>query len=59
MGNVQLTAQNLQVAKAVADHGVLLVRGTIPGGNGSYLVLHPARKVSIRKGHGTEKKEKV
>jgi large subunit ribosomal protein L3 len=59
MGNVQLTAQNLQVAKTVAEHGVVLVRGTIPGGNGGYLVLHPARKVTIRKSHGTEKREKA
>jgi large subunit ribosomal protein L3 len=59
MGSVRLTAQNLQVAKAVADQGVLLVRGTVPGSNGGYVVLQPARKVGIRKTHGTEKREKA
>ena len=59
MGNVKLTAQNLLVAKSLADHGVLLVRGTVPGANGGYVVVHAARKVSIRKGHGTEKREKI
>jgi len=59
MGNVRLTAQNLLVAKSLADHGVLLVRGTVPGANGGYVVVSPARKVSIRKGHGTEKREKA
>jgi large subunit ribosomal protein L3 len=59
MGNVKLTAQNLLVAKSLAEHGVLLVRGTVPGANGGYVVVHAARKVSIRKGHGTEKREKT
>jgi large subunit ribosomal protein L3 len=59
MGAETITAQNLLVAKSLADHGVLLVRGTVPGGNGSYVVVHAARKVSIRKGHGTEKREKT
>jgi large subunit ribosomal protein L3 len=59
MGNVKMTAQNLLVAKSLAEHGVLLVRGTVPGANGGYVVVHAARKVSIRKGHGTEKREKT
>ena len=52
MGDVTRTIQNLQVAKILADDGVLLVRGAIPGANGGLVLVRPAHKSAIRKSHG-------
>ncbi len=58
MGSVRQTAQNLRVAKILPEQGVLLVRGPVPGAANEFVVVQAARKVVIRKGHGTEKREK-
>lgn len=58
MGSVRQTAQNLRVAKILPEQGVLLVRGPVPGAANEFVVVQAARKVTIRKGHGTEKREK-
>ena len=39
MGNVQIKVQNLQVMKIVAENNLLLVKGSVPGANGSYLII--------------------
>ena len=35
MGNEKVTIQNLQVLKVIADHNLLLIKGSIPGSKGS------------------------
>jgi len=39
MGNVQVKVQNLQVMKIVPENNLLLVKGSVPGCNGSYLII--------------------
>jgi large subunit ribosomal protein L3 len=39
MGNVQVKVQNLQVMKVVPENNLLLVKGSIPGSNGSYIII--------------------
>jgi len=39
MGNVQVKVQNLQIMKIVPENNLLLVKGSIPGSNGSYLII--------------------
>lgn len=52
MGDETRTTQNLRVAKVLADEGVLLVRGAIPGAAGGIVTVRPAHKTAIRKSHG-------
>lgn len=44
MGNRKVTVQNLRVVQVREDDNVLLVRGAIPGANGSYVVVRNAVK---------------
>ena len=44
MGNVRVTAKNLRVVKIDTDENLLLVRGAVPGPNGSYIVIRKAKK---------------
>jgi large subunit ribosomal protein L3 len=44
MGNVQRTAQNLEVIRVDADRNLLLVKGAIPGAKGSDVAIRPAVK---------------
>ncbi|MBK8479020.1 MAG: 50S ribosomal protein L3 [Opitutaceae bacterium] len=44
MGAVSRTVQNLKVVKVLADKNLLLVRGAIPGGNGTDLIIRSAIK---------------
>lgn len=39
MGNVQVKVQNLQVMKIVPENNLLLVKGSVPGSNGSYIII--------------------
>lgn len=39
MGNVQVKVQNLQVVKIVPENNLLLVKGSVPGSNGSYIII--------------------
>jgi large subunit ribosomal protein L3 len=39
MGNEQVTVQNLQVLKIIAEHNLLLVKGSVPGAKGSLLTV--------------------
>jgi large subunit ribosomal protein L3 len=39
MGNVQIKVQNLQVMKIVPENNLLLVKGSVPGSNGSYIII--------------------
>lgn len=44
MGDKRKTAQNLRVVQVREAEGVILVTGSIPGANGSYVVVRPAKK---------------
>jgi large subunit ribosomal protein L3 len=44
MGDERVTVQNLRVLQVRADEGVIVVTGAIPGANGSYVVVRPAKK---------------
>jgi large subunit ribosomal protein L3 len=44
MGAVQRTIQNLQVVKIVPEKNLLLIKGGVPGANGSPLVIRAAIK---------------
>jgi large subunit ribosomal protein L3 len=50
MGAETVTQQNLKVAKVLADQGLILVRGAIPGANNGYVLIRHAVKAAIRAG---------
>lgn len=56
MGNEKVTIQNLQLLRILAEEGVILVRGAIPGAANEYVVVSKAatRTVYKRKGMGKE-----
>ena len=39
MGNKRVTVQNLQVVKVIAEHNVLMIKGSIPGCKGSIVLI--------------------
>lgn len=48
MGNVQRTAQNLEVARVDQERGLILIKGAVPGPAGGELVIRPAVKTRVR-----------
>ncbi len=44
MGNVQRTAQTLELVRVDAERGLLLIKGAVPGAKGGDLVICPAVK---------------
>ena len=38
-GNARVTVQNLQVLKVIAEHNLLLVKGSVPGCKGSIVLI--------------------
>ena len=43
MGNAQVTTRNLRVVQVLADDNTLLLEGSVPGPQGSYVVVHKAK----------------
>ncbi len=39
MGNVRVTTQNLQVLKVIPEHNLLVIKGSVPGYNGSIVII--------------------
>ena len=39
MGNQRVTVQNLQVVKVIAEHNILMIKGSIPGAKGSIVLI--------------------
>ncbi|MGI6073323.1 MAG: 50S ribosomal protein L3 [Fermentimonas sp.] len=39
MGNERVTVQNLQVLKVIPEHNLLLLKGSVPGSNGSIVII--------------------
>lgn len=46
MGNVRQTALNLDVVRVDSERNLLLIRGSVPGGNGGNVLIKPAVKHS-------------
>jgi large subunit ribosomal protein L3 len=44
MGDVRVTVQNLRVLQVREAEGLILITGAVPGANGSYVVVRPAKK---------------
>jgi len=44
MGNQKVTANNLKVVKVDTDENLLLVRGSVPGPSGSYILIRKVTK---------------
>jgi len=44
MGDERITVQNLRVLQVRCEEGVILVAGAVPGANGSYVLVRPAKK---------------
>lgn len=47
MGAAQITVQNLEVVEVNSEDNTVLVKGAVPGANGSYLVIKYAKKKKI------------
>ena len=39
MGNARVTTQNLQVLKVIPEHNLLVIKGSVPGYNGSIVII--------------------
>ncbi|MEJ2554154.1 MAG: 50S ribosomal protein L3 [Gammaproteobacteria bacterium] len=50
MGNVQRTAQNLEVVRVDAARNLLLVKGAVPGHEGRNVIVKPAVKARVAGG---------
>jgi large subunit ribosomal protein L3 len=46
LGDERVTVQNLRVVQVRDEENVILVSGAVPGANGSYVVVRPAKKKS-------------
>ena len=46
MGSVSRTVQNLTIVKVLADKNLLLVKGAIPGANGTDVIIRSAKKAA-------------
>ena len=44
MGNVRVSAQNLQIVRVDIERNLLLVKGSVPGARGGDLIVRPAAK---------------
>jgi large subunit ribosomal protein L3 len=59
MGNKQATLLYLKVAKVDAENNLLLLKGAVPGGKNSYLVIRKSRKQKIAVAAKGKKEVKV
>jgi large subunit ribosomal protein L3 len=44
MGTAQVTARNLEVVEIDTEDNILMVKGAVPGPNGGYVVVRPAKR---------------
>ena len=44
LGNARVTVRNLEVIQVDTDDNVLMVKGAVPGPNGGYVVVRPAKR---------------
>ena len=48
MGDTRVTVQNLRIVQVREEDNVILVSGAIPGANGCYVVVRPAKKAKVK-----------
>jgi large subunit ribosomal protein L3 len=51
-GNKRTTTQNLEVVEGDAERGILLVKGAVPGPNGSLVLVKNAAKKPVAQAQG-------
>ena len=44
LGTARVTVRNLEVIQVDTDDNVLMVKGAVPGPNGGYVVVRPAKR---------------
>ena len=44
MGTARVTVRNLEVIQVDTEDNVLMVKGAVPGPNGGYVVVRPAKR---------------
>ena len=49
MGQVRCTTQNHPIVKILEDKNILLIKGSLPGAKGDFVVVRPAKKVKQSK----------
>ena len=49
MGGVNVTQQNVKVIDYIQDKSILVLKGSIPGAIGGYVVLKPTIKMKAEK----------
>jgi len=55
MGQAQRTVQNLQVIQVRDEENILLIKGSVPGSKGDYVVIRGAKK-GLKQTRGEVKK---
>jgi large subunit ribosomal protein L3 len=48
MGDERVTVQNLRVVQVREEDNCILISGAVPGANGSYVVIRPAKKFRVK-----------
>jgi large subunit ribosomal protein L3 len=38
-GGAKVTVQNIEVLKVISENNLVIVKGSVPGANGSYLII--------------------
>jgi large subunit ribosomal protein L3 len=54
MGDDRVTVQNLRIVQVRPEENIILVSGAVPGSNGSYVVVRPAKKKTAAGGGKAE-----
>jgi large subunit ribosomal protein L3 len=50
MGNERVTTQNLEVVKTDVDRGLIMIKGSVPGSKGGWVLIRDAVKVGVQDG---------
>ncbi len=59
MGGVRRTVQNLEIIKVDKENNLLVIKGSIPGNENSYILIKEAKKIPMkREGQGKDKDAK-
>jgi large subunit ribosomal protein L3 len=49
MGDARITVKGLTIARVDAENNLLMIRGAVPGANGSVVVIKKATKLGSKK----------
>jgi large subunit ribosomal protein L3 len=48
MGDARITTKNLTVARVDAENNLLMIRGAVPGANGSVVIVRKTKKIGSK-----------